>query len=319
MKWLMYLKFLCLAALAGFLIYCGTQPAPQNQGIGRSESDYDALNKRRAAERAEALKESGKNYTGPKCLGDDDCEDICRDIYRHSVRDDCEDLAIEQVEILEKIDKIFENPKERDLKDIDAYDFETYVNIDLGPFDKRVGKFSLAEAKRVLAWIVENQDILETFKNVDDEYNLFEDMLNDLSSGSKTAALRKSVSGSDSLIEIALDKEEDVLVWLHEYFAEDCSSGSEEEEVCIFQTWYCKLNLSKDGWDALVDYQSFEDDIANTILSRYKCGSCSNVTDAKPGGTTIPWWTDDVEEVRQIPGNPNDLQDLCLDNTLEQK
>ena len=130
------------------------------------------------------MERAKKKYTGPRCEGDEDCEDICKDIYRHSVRDECEELAIEQVEILEQIDEIFENPKERELKDIDAFDFETYVNIDLAPFDKRVGRFSSSEAKRVLAWMVENSDVLELFISVDDEYNLLEDMLNDLSSNS---------------------------------------------------------------------------------------------------------------------------------------
>ena len=322
MKWLKHLKFLCLAVLAGFLMYCGTQPA-KDPGIDRPDGYYDERNKRDG--RDDALDRSKKRYTGPKCEGDEDCEDICKDIYRHNVRDECEELAIDQVEILEQIDEIFENPKERELSDIDAYDFETYVSIDLAPFDKRVGKLSSGEVKRVLTWIVENQKILEIFREVDDEYDLLKDMLKELGKGDVKQALEKSISGSDSLLEIGLEKEEEVIDWLQEYFAEECDNNR-NEEICILKEWYCEFNLNADDWDSLVSIEKFEVDIANEILSSYCVAASASATDCEsgdpdddafvPGGDNLPtggnngWWQEDVENTSDL-NEPEDLEDLC--------
>lgn len=317
MKWLMYLKFLCLIGLTGFLIYCGTQPAPdpevRRSAPDRSNSYYDKANKREG--RDSALNRAKKRYTGPKCEGDDDCEDICQKLYRNKVRDECEELSIEQVEILKNIDEVFENPTERELEDIDSYDFETYVNIDLAPFDKRVSKFSSTESKRVLSWILENQDIGEIFRNADNDYDLLEEILKGLNSDIKLA-LTKSITGSDSFIELAITEGDENFKWIHDYFGEECSDN-DDQEVCVLQEWYCEFNLSGDNWDNLLGNDEFEP-VIKEILSEYECPACAGHAADKPGGTAISWWTEDVEGVNDVP-EPENLDNLCPPRVLARR
>ena len=192
------------ASAAGLLMSCGTpQPASQDAGLQRGDDYYDDLNERNKAERDEALDRASKRYSGPKCETDKDCVKVCRSLYRSTVREDCLSLTIKHVEVLEEMHDMFKNPKEKDLDEVDEADFETYVSIDIKPFDKRVNDFSATEAKRVLAWFVENDKVRDHFRDVDDEFDMFEELLKTVAGGNVKNALRRTVTKSYSLVELA--------------------------------------------------------------------------------------------------------------------
>ena len=224
-------------------------------------------------------------------------------------------MAIAQVEVLEEIDKIFENPTSKKLDTIDQSDFETYVNIDVAPFDKRITRFNAIESKVFLTWILENSDVAEHFRNVDNEYKLLEEILDELNSNI-AIALTRTITGTDSLIEIAIKDGKETLEWIHNYFGQECNDD-EDQEVCMFQEWYCKFNLTDEAWDDLIGSENFEP-VIKEILTDYKCSSCSSVEDEKPGGTTIDWWDDEVKDGGDLP-EVDDIEDLCLPTTLERE
>ena len=312
--------------LAGLLTGCGTpQPQPASDpGLDRGDDYYDRLNEKNKGERDEALDRARQKYTGPKCETDKDCTKICRSLYRSSVRDDCLSLAIANVEVLEEMHDMFKNPKEKDLDEVDEADFETYVSIDIKPFDKRVNDFSATEAKRVLAWFVENDEVRDHFRDVDDEFDMFEELLKTVAGGNVKNALRRTVTKSYSLVELATKEgDEDILAWLHDFFSEgttgaDKCGDKNDQEVCILQRWYCSLSLSGDQWDEVSGFEAFET-IANEILTEYTTthdGTVKHTEDqrtAAPRGTNkggITWWENDIEELGDL-SSPGDIEDLC--------
>ena len=311
-------------SLTAFLtISCGTPPPQPDPGSQKDDDYYDDLNERNKEERDKTLDKARKRYTGPKCETDDDCKKVCRSLYRSSVRDDCLSLTIANVEILEDIHNMFKNPKEKDLDELDADDFDTYVSIDVKPFDKRVGDFSSTESKRVLAWLTEDDEARDHFRGADDEFDLFEDMLKKISNNNVMNALKRSVSGSHSLVDIATSEgNEGVLAWLHEFFEGSTGTAKcgdkDDQEVCIIEQWYCKLSLSNDQWDDLSSFEPYEN-VVNEILSSYTTCRVSNAAcnadSAEDTGAQraakLPNWDDSVEEVNDLDDHPAFMRRLC--------
>ena len=307
----------CLGSL--FLSACfPPPPAPGGNVLTtppRGDDYYDRKN-RDDKDRGSVLDRSKKRYSGPKCEGDDDCEDICKDIYsRRSVRDDCLELAAEQVEKLWEIYEIFENPREDDLEDIDPEDLETFVEIDLRPLDTLIGKLTSSEAKRVLVWIAVEPDVTEVFKDEDDDYDLLKELLQALG-GTQQQALGKSIEDGNNFVELISEEDfnEIALEWVHGFLYKECDNDSKGEEVCVLQDWYCEFDLSDDSWDALVGYEDFED-MVDEILDDYTTASATS----EHHGLT--WWVIDDDDIDAnnlniVGSGSNQLEELC-DLTLE--
>ena len=284
---------------------CGSQaPAPEATTPPKDDKYYDDRN-RDDKDRGSVLDRSKKRYSGPKCEGDNECEEQCKDIYnRRSVREDCVELAVAQVEKLWEIFEIFESPKDDELLSIDAADFEIFVEIDNRPLDTLISKLSKSEAKRVLAWAVDEPDIAEVFEDEDDEYRLLKELLDGVSSDPKVA-LGKNISGPESFIEIAAstNKGTAALDWIHSFFSEECDEDNKGEEVCVFQDWYCEIvkHSDDDVWDDVLGYDTFAQ-IIDSILEDYDL-------------TGKSWWEEGMESDELTI---NQLTDLCND-TLEEK
>ena len=316
MKYLMYgFGLLTSFLLAAVLVACPGSP-PVNPPVPyippeRPDTHYDDLNKKRRKKRESVFDRSRKAYPGPKCEGIESCETICDRIYnRKEVRDPCKQLARDQVEALYDVDKILEKPSSSKLDGIRSLDLEVYLNIDLRPIDKHIGRFKSAEAKAVLSWVVEAFDITPVIRSVDSDYNLFEDMLRKVSSRPEEA-LSKNISGTHSFMELALDasssrveSNEEALDWVHAFFTQKCDNSS-QEEVCIFKDWYCKVGLKGDIWYNLIGYETFAN-IMNVILKDYTASNAPS------------WWDEKVEVVEDIPGDADDLRQLC-DLTFTEK
>ena len=256
----------------------------------RDNSQYDQSN-REDRNRSSVLNRARGRYSGSACERDRECEDFCKDIYnRRSVREDCLALPLSQVEKLWEIYEIFRNPKEDDLEIIDPEDFEIFVEIDLQPLDTLIGKFGTSEAKRVLAWIAGEPDIVEIFQDEDDDFDLLKELLKSLNSNAGAQQYQQALSKTidrDSFIEIAISDNGPALDWIHGFFSKQCDGSDQREEICIFKEWYCDVGLNEDSWDSLTRYEDFVE-IVDEILDEY------TVTDAAPPD----WWTDETEAER---------------------
>ena len=306
MKGTKYIKYFSLLLLAGLLMDCGS-PTPTTPALSPPKGDdyYEERN-RDDKDRGSVLDRAKKRYSGPKCEGDDDCEEYCKDIYnRRSVREDCLELAQAQVEKLWEIYEIFESPKEDDLEGIDPEDFEIFVEIDNRPLDTLINKLSSSETKRVLAWVAQDEGIAEIFQDEDDEYDLLKELLGS-GDTEQQSTLKKNIEGGDSFMQIAINDNEIALDWIHSFFSEDCEGN--HEEVCILKRWYCEVIEDEDDWDRLIGYEDFEG-IVNEVLENY---TSNPTTDRTNSSGDLSWWEDDTEADKLATrGSRHELEDLC--------
>ena len=312
-KWMRHpIGFISLISLIIFfstlLVGCLVPATGPGLGLSGSDDYYDRRNEENRR-RNSILNRSRDRYSGEDCEDDDDCEDICRKIYRRpTVRDECLELPVDQVEQLEEIYEALEHPRSsNDLEDIDSDDFETFVSIDLKPLDTLIGRLKSTEGKKVLTWIAESSDIAEIFMDVDNEYDLLEKLLNSLDETTDQKALEETIDGGKSFMELAIADKGAALDWVHNFIVHKCDS-EDHEEVCVFQTWYCETISSSDerSWRDLVGYENFQG-VANEILSEY------TISGGRPS-----WWTDEVEEdgVDELR-DAEKFSDLCSETLVE--
>ena len=303
------------ALLAGCLVPNAGQQAGLSLSQDRDDNYYERRD-RSNPNRRTTLDRSRNRYSGEDCGEEDNCEALCRKIYsRSTVRRDCLDLAADQVENLWHIYKTFERPGESALEEIDAEDFRVFVNLDSAQrLEKLLRDLRASEGKRVLAWMMGSGDIAEVFKSADDDFKLLEDLLKSVEGGNDKyqEAMKKTISDGDSLMELALEEQGEVLEWLHDFIedkVERASAWNDHEELGILGDWYCKILTSRDedAWSGLVDYERFQD-VANVILEEYT--TVPNT--ARNTGQDLSWRTDDlVDEGVTDLSDERDLHDLC--------
>ncbi len=276
-----YLKSIGWITLFSFVAGCFGPPRPNTNSIVppptpvQREAGY--YEKRRTrTERRSVLDKSKEKYKGKACEDEDrdhDCKEQCRDIYsRRSEREDCEELSISQIERLEDLHDRVKDPDKDDLEDdVDHDDFDVYVNIDIRPLDKYIGRYSTREAKEFLVWMIENPDIAKVFEKEDDDYNAFDRLLKRLKSFSGNdhhLPFIAKVEGSDRLMEVAVESgSEEVVEWFQDYINEknsDCES--DETSVDCFKV-YCKIGdeMKNDIAEDWLGYENFEDYINDII------------------------------------------------------
>ena len=290
-----------LAAAAFLLTACpSSQPTASTPPADTTRPDdyYDTRNDE-DEDRGRTLEDSHKRYTGSDCSEDDDCVEICRDIYnRKKIRDQCAELKVQQVEQLEKIYEVLKKPSRDDLEDIDAEDFKVFVELDLRPLDVRIGKLSSTNAKKVLGWIASADDgaVAAVFEDEDDDYRIFEKLLKKLDTDIKKA-LGRTVMDGKSFMELAVEDGGSVMDWVHNYFEGKCDSASSTEE-CVFDDWYCETDLSNEDFENLLDYKSFSS-LMDEILDEY-------TTSGRPS-----WWKTDDDELSAEDLQGSQIRTLC--------
>ena len=138
---------------------------------------------------------SKKESVSGTCEDSYECEDICEDTYGELDSNDedegrikrCLDLSYKVVVSFEEIVKVLENPAYSQLQNIEANDFEEFLNVSLRPWEEFTRDFSSNESEKVLTWIAKDPQIakaiIDAYKNYEDvqEYHGIERMLNDIS------------------------------------------------------------------------------------------------------------------------------------------
>ena len=223
----------------------------------------------RDTDRSEILDRSKTRYRGASCEGDRDCEDICDDIYtRRTEKEDCEELSVSQVEELERIHEILEDPDIDDLEDINLADLDVYINIDIRPLSSAVARYNNREAEDMLTWIASDEAVADLFESEDDDYEILGDLLGELNADEGFKALEQNIDGSDNFLDVAVLSDNVVaLEWIHEYLDDiKCDSvGGVDDASCLIN--YCSLGEAMDRSNAqdLLGFEYFEDYLDDII------------------------------------------------------
>ena len=272
MKHLKLTSFLLSLAL---LASCSGAPPPP---ITPPLRDYDTR-KLSDTDRDDVMSRSRTRLRGNTCekeLEKDknhDCEEQCKDIYsRRADREDCEELTVRQVEVLVKLHEALEDPDDDVLADLDLEDFDVYLNVSIEPFDKLIRRYSSREAKEVLLWIAENEDVTEIIEDEDDDYKNLASLLDKLESNNSGVDLWrpfvKNINGSDKLMEVVIEEGNEVaLSWFQNYINDQstCENGDDTDLDCF--TIYCKIGdgIDEDSSQDWLDYEDFQDYIDDII------------------------------------------------------
>ena len=166
--------------------------------------------------------------SGGSCAGDEDCEDICDDIFNGKRdRDDCEELSIGLVEDFEILIEDLEDGE----TDIDLNTLECLIDIDEEPIADAVRKMSQSEAVDFLIEIVENSDLSDILE-AEDEGMVLENLLS--RSGNKTlkSILGETDEDENFLYLIGLENNESAFNYLENYVRSECDGKSKTDESC---------------------------------------------------------------------------------------
>lgn len=268
-----YIKSIAGLLLIAFLTGCFTAPPVTDTGITIRDNDEYDQRKKDDEDRDQVISDSRRRLGGNECEDEDrnhDCKDICKDIYnRGDDRDDCEKLTVRQVEALEELHELLEDPDDDDLAEVDKDDFDLYLNVSIDPFDRLVGKYSSREAKEVMLWVIEDEDVAEIFEDEDDEYKTLEALLKRIGDD-RDKPFTAKLDGKDRIMEVALDSSEFIVEWFMDFIQENtaCNGNNvDETDKQCFEV-YCQIADVMDedyqyAW--LDDFGSFEGYIDDVI------------------------------------------------------
>ena len=232
-----------------------------------------------------------------ECAEDDDCKDICEDIFKdRSDKNTClEKLPIKQVELLEEVYDVLKEPSEDDLKRMDLDSLQVLLGVSTEPVEEAFDRIDETETKKVLTWLAKDDKAVGVIQKKDRDFKILKNLLENIDSD-VDAALSDAISRGDSFIEIAADKKNDMaLGWVHEFFEEDCGNSSDYNK-CVFKDHYCDLSLNSEAEEYYLGYKPF-DELLKEVLE-----------EAIPSNPPS-WWDDrtDIDDIDTWLGS----NDVC--------
>ena len=314
--------FVALATLVSCVWPLGDGVIPTPVPIGGNTErpdEYYEQRRERDTDRDEVINRAITRDRGPRCEGDDDCEDLCDDIYNtRNDRDDCEELSVSQVERLSELHEFIEDPDFDDLQDIDFRDFDVYLNISIEPLEKEIRGYNSREAKDFLSWLVLDEKITKIFEKEDNEYAVFQKILEEAKGDGlenklekQLLALQENLEGRQTFLDIASNEANEVaLDMVHDYMQDVQCEGDLETVSCLKK--YCAIGDAMDEPDDLLKYRYFENYIEDIIDEQIGCNK-PRVNDVNEntkcmGGSEEITWKTFYEEIDDI-GEWN--EDLC--------
>ncbi|MCY4513302.1 MAG: hypothetical protein OXB86_06405 [Bdellovibrionales bacterium] len=231
-------------------------------------------------------REIDKRRKTGECAKDDNCSEICDDIFTaRKDREECEEYSIADVESIEDVFKVLEDPDLEDLEDLKLTDLEFLLDISPSPLEKSVSRMkSSSERKDFLAWLATNSEAANIVANAEDDFGIMKDLFGSGSASSIVQEINKTVDGGDNFVEIALDEGNEVaLEWLHDFYGDKCEN-KDRYETCIFRDFYCGLKLSSDFDEQFFDYTFFED-MLDEVLETEQGAGVANAYTAEDWGT----------------------------------
>lgn len=252
-----------------------------------------------------------KRLNQKRCEGDDDCEDICKDIYKsRNNKDDCEQLSVDQVENLEALHDLLEKPDLEDLQEFKniADTLDLYINIDIDPLNDAANDWKKKEAEDILEWIAGDSSIAKIFAKEDEDYEVLSEILEKVGDSSAAKEVEYGAGLQENLdegtfFEVAIDeKNEEALEWIHDFIEEKgitvstykCLADDLETIACLHA--YCAIakNLDDEYGEDLFDFEYFEkylDEIVDNDINGKKAPSRDE---------SSLWDTDEFEEIGDL-------------------
>lgn len=206
-----------------------------------------------------------------ECGRDQACKETCDDLFRsYRHRNDCEDLSVEAVKAIKEIVEVMENPNIEDLEGLDFEVLELLFDISSDPLKEAISRMTQQQQKHILTWLAE--DAWTTARIIidsEDEFEILEELFGEKEE-EIISNLNRNIDSGDSFVEIALDEgNEEVLVWIHDFFEEKCDDATRQYERCVFEQYYCKLSLSTYAEDEFFRYEFFEYTL-DTVLENHR-------------------------------------------------
>ena len=220
---------------------------------------------------------------GDICKDSSSCKSICDDIFSSNKKKRaCEDLSVKMVKEFENIFSILDDGD--NLDDIKAGPLRCLLDISITEFRKEVDNLNKGEVRDFLAAIASQEELAEALKAEDDDYDILEELLEQLDDDTILSAFEDDIDDGDNLFELIVDaNNEPAWKWIVEgYVSEKCENSTycntaqtedntdEEKRELVF---FCKVYKTSKNVDDLLDHEPFEDDYKDTIEDLNKCGS----------------------------------------------
>ncbi len=243
-----YLITLIVATLMVFFMVFGCSTEP-----GRNVSN-NTRNRTQSARNNSGSRTSNRSRTSsvtldcalPKecsgsdcCEDDDDCEDQCDDWFSGKAEKECLKLSQEDVDEIDTILEILKDAKEDELDDIrdDSVDLLCAIldDLDHKAWLTEVSRYTTAKAKRVLAWMIDDNNVTALLDSIDSEdaVEIMKRLISRAKSGTAGTAPQDILNGldvgigddNDRVLVFADDaNNEEFIEWIHENIV--------EEEIC---------------------------------------------------------------------------------------
>ena len=335
------MKYFFTLFAIGFMVFfmvfgCSTEPGRNVTTGGRNRDRNTGGTSNRRTGTAASIKLNcvlPKTCSGSSCCEvDDDCEDQCDDWFSGKAEKDCLKLSQDDVDDIDNILEILKDAKEDELDDIsnDNVDLLCTILDDLDHnawFDKSVKSYTTAKAKRVLAWMIDDDKVTALLDSIDsdDAVEIMETLISRASTSNPVTAqtilagLDTSVGDdSDDRVLIYADaaNNEEFIEWIHENIVDKkvctnavlpvcqtntaCSAASTDARrtVCKLGV-YCKIIPKGDEEDtraSIADIlgDSEIEDLIETAQSTAGTGLRSGNSDLTDDDAEK--WTDDACE-----------------------
>ncbi len=223
---------------------------------------------------------SGTDY----CYNFLTCRNVCNRVYKDPAETGrCLDLSVDEVEDIYKVAFRLEEPMARDLRRINEDNFRLFISVGTETLNKYIFDYTIPEAKRVLAWLVEHRGIARAiFSLGPDEYrNVFLNLMHSIDPVVVEFALHTNLRRGRDFYQISNEQNNDYAVYMvHQVLANDLCDVRHQysffslydfNETCILRV-YCHeddgIYIHRDDfsfishvleYDDIFDYISEED------------------------------------------------------------
>ena len=178
MKHVVFYLFLFIVSL--FLSSCVKFSEDGSESLIIAKSAIDGNERRRGRDRSDELLRGD-------CIEHGECEDICEDVYNdegdrenEGKVETCLELPYKRVVTFEDILDIIEEPHYADLVNIEAKDFEAFLEVSVAPWVEKTKRLNNDEAENLLKWIASESKIAEAIEEAYDskyeDVDLYEGM-----------------------------------------------------------------------------------------------------------------------------------------------
>ena len=173
--------YLLLSVGSLFLSSCVRLSGEGSESLIIAKSAIDTKEKqRRERERSDEINRGD-------CKDYGECEDVCEDVYNDEGDrenegnvEECLELPYKRAITFQNILDIIEEPYYADLTNIEAKDFEAFLEVSVAPWVEKKKRLNNEEAENLLKWIASESKVADAISNAYDskyeDFDLYEGM-----------------------------------------------------------------------------------------------------------------------------------------------